>query len=413
MNKNSIWGTIRQGFLDAAYIWKQEFKTIFKDGGAMIFLFLLPLGYPVIYGLIYNPETPREIPIVVVDNSRTTLSRKYCRMLDGTPQIHIASYAANMEEAKALTAEQKAFAILDINRDFERNIYRGEQSNLMMYCDMNSLLFYRNVLMASTDVTGAFNQILQEEGLVGATLKQQSMALNPVKAASLALYNPAQGFASFIMPAVEVLVIQQSLLLAIGLLAGTQRERNRNHELIPLNHHYFGTFRIIFGKALCFITISVITSFWTMIVVPELFDFPRLADMTTLALFMTPFLLASIFMGMTLSCIIRGREIPMLFFVFMSIPLLFMSGITWPWVSIPRPWQWVASMIPSTYGIQGFVQINSCGATLQDIKHYYVFEWGLTIFYFFTACAVYRYQLQKSMRMLQEHIKSEPLKSIE
>lgn len=413
MKKDSITGTIRQGFLDAAYIWKQEFKTIFKDAGAMIFLFLLPLGYPVIYGLIYNPETPREIPIVVVDDSHSVLSRKYCRMMDATSQVHIVSYAANMTEAKALTAEQKAFAILSFDRNFEKNIYRGEQANLMLYSDMNSLLFYRNVLVAGTDVTGAFNQLLQEEGLVGATLKQQSMAINPVKASAISLYNPAQGFASFIMPAVEVLVIQQSLLLAIGLLAGTQRERNRNHEIIPLNHHYFGTFRIVLGKALCFITITVISSFWTMVVVPEIFDFPRLGNILDLTLFITPFLLASIFLGMTLSCIIRGREIPMLFFVFMSIPLLFMSGITWPWSAIPKAWQYISMLFPSTFGIQGFVQINSCGATLNEVRHYYMVEWGLALFYFFTACAVYRYQLQKSMKKIQEHTTRSAVHSIE
>lgn len=411
MNKHSFVGTIRQGFLDAAYIWKQEFKTIFNDIGAMIFLFLLPLGYPIIYGLIYNPETPREIPIAVVDNSRTTLSRQFCRMLDATPQIHVASYSANLNEAKALTAEQKAFGIITLDRDFERNIYRGETSNVMLYSNMNSLLFYRNLLVGSSDVTAAFNQMLQEKGLAGATVKQQSMALSPVKAASLSLYNPAQGFASFIMPAVEVLVIQQSLLLAICLLAGTQRERHRNKELVPFNHHYFGTFRIVIGKALCFATISVVTSFWTMIVIPHIFDFPRLAKIGDLWLFMTPFVLASIFMGMTLSCIIRGRETPMLLFVFMSVPLLFMSGITWPWVSVPKLWQWFASMIPSTYGIQGFVQLNSCGASLSDVGDYYRFEWGLTLFYFFTACVGYRHLLQKSIRMMNAQMKAHPAKA--
>ncbi|MGL4293639.1 MAG: ABC transporter permease [Bacteroidales bacterium] len=413
MNKDSLTGTIRQGFLDAAYVWKQEFKTIFKDGGAMIFLFLLPAMYPILYGLIYNPETPRDIPVVVVDNSRTTLSRKYCRMLDATSQVGIVSYAADMEEAKGLTAAGKAFAILSFDRDFEKNIYRGEQSNLTLYCDMNSLLFYRNILVAGTDVTGAFNQLLQEEGLVGATMKQQSMAVSPVKSASVSLYNPAQGFASFIMPAVEVLVIQQSLLLAIGLLAGTQRERNRNHELVPLNHHYFGTFRIIIGKALCYLTISIITSFWTMIAVPEIFNFPRMGQILDLSLFIAPFLLASIFLGLTLSCIIRGREIPLLFFVFMSIPLLFMSGISWPWASIPEGWQYVARLFPSTTAIQGFVQINSCGATLSEIKNYYLIEWGLVLFYFFTACCVYRYQIQKSMRKIHEKLDRRGIESIE
>lgn len=413
--KNTMGEIIRQGFLDAAYIWKHEFGMIFKDLGVMIFLFILPLGYPVLYGLIYNPQTPRDIPVIVIDESRTTLSRQYARMLDATSGVRVAGYAANLDEAKALTAEQKAFGIIHMGRDFERNIYRGVQSHLVLYSNMNSLLYYRTLLTANTEVVGAFNQDLQAKGLVGATLKQQSMSIEPIRSTAISLYNPLSGFATFIMPAIEVLVIQQSLLLAIGMLAGTSRERNRNHQLIPLNHHYFGTFRIVLGKALCFLTISVITTFWTMVCVPEIFDFPRLGNFGEIQLFILPFVLASIFMGMTFSCIIRGRELPMLFFVFMSIPLLFISGISWPWASIPKAWQWIGSIIPSTYGIQGFVQMNSCGATLRDVRFYYLFEWGLALVYFISTCAVYRYQLKKSTEKLdqlieEKHRPAEPKK---
>lgn len=401
INQNSILGTIRQGFIDAAYIWKQEFKMIFKDGGAMIFLFLLPFAYPLIYASIYNPETPRDIPVAIVDDSRSSLSREYARMLDATSQIAVRAYSANLEEAKQLMAEQKVFAILAIDRNFPKQIYRQEQAHLSLFCNVSSLLYYRNILSAATEVTSAFNQLVQEEGLKGATLKQQSMSINPVTVSTLSLYNPASGFASFIMPAVEMLVIQQSLLLAIGLLAGTQRERNRNGELVPFNHHYFGTFRIITGKSLCYLTIAVITSFWTMAIVPRIFNFPRLDNYLDLSMFVIPFLLASVFLGITLSCLMRGREMPMLFYVFMSIPLLFLSGVSWPWVSIPKIWQYIGALFPTTLGIQGFIQLSTCGATLDQVKPYYLAQWGLAFFYFFTACCVYRYQLQKSMKLMR------------
>lgn len=397
INTNTLGGTIRQGFLDAAYVWRQEFKSIFHDMGVMIFLFILPLGYPVLYGLIYNQQTVREIPVVVVDDCRSTLSREYCRMLDGTPQAHIVTYAANMDEAKALVASEKAFGVIYLDRDFEKNIYRGISSHISLYCQMNSLLYYRNLLSANTDVVAAFNADMQKKGLPGATLQQESMAIEPVKSSSISLYNPVSGFATFIMPAIEIMVIQQSLLLAIGMIAGTQRERDRSHHLVPYNRHYFGTFRIVLGKALCFLTISVLTSFWTMVAVPHIFGYQQLGAITDIFLFTLPFILASIFLGMTLSCIIRGREFPMLFFVFLSLPFLFISGISWPWASIPKGWQIVGSMIPSTYGIQGFVQISSCGATLDQVSFYYMWEWGLCVFYFITACLVYRYQLRKSL----------------
>ena len=401
MNTSTIWGTIRQGVLDAAYVWREEFRTIFHDFGAMLFLFMLPLGYPLVYALIYNPETPRNIPIAVVDDCRSELSRQYCRMIDATPQIAVASYAANMQEAEALLNERKVYGILSLDRNFERDIYRARQANVMLFCDMNSLLYYRNLLVGATDVTAAFNAQIQAKGLGGATVQQQSMALSPVKSASIALFNPAQGFAAFIMPAIEVLVIQQSILLALGLLAGTQRERNRNKKLIPDNRRYFGTYRVVLGKALCFITISILTTCWTMVIVPEIFRFPHLADRADLYMFLVPFVLASIFLGMTLSCLMRGREMPMLFYVFMSVPLMFMSGIAWPWSAIPAGWKIVGSLSPSTYAIQGFIQLNGCGASLHDVRFYYLFEWGLALVYFMTACAVYRYQVKISMDRIQ------------
>ncbi len=400
INSNTLTGTIRRGFLDAAYIWKQEFHTIFKDLGVMIFLFILPLGYPVMYGLIYNTQVVRDIPVVVIDDSRSTLSREYCRMLNAAPQINIISYSANMDEAKSLMASGKAYGIVYIGRDFEKDIYRGNSSHINLYTQMNSMLIYRGLLMASTDVVGVFNDEVKKRGLAGATVTQESISIQPVKSSYISVYNPTGGFASFIMPAVEVLVIQQSLLLAIGMIAGTHRERNKSHLLIPHNHRYFGTFRIIFGKSLCYFTIAVLSSFWTMIAVPHIFSLPQLGDTTDIFLFVLPFILASIFMGMTLSVIIRGREYPMLLYVFLSMPFIFMSGVSWPWSAVPKGWQVIASMVPSTFATQGFIQINTTGASLNQVSFYYLWEWGLCLFYFFTTFVVYRIMLRKEMRSI-------------
>ena len=54
------------------------------------------------------------------------------------------------------------------------------------------------------------------------------------------------------LPAVLVLILQQTMLLGIGMAAGTSRELNRNRELIPVSEHYGGIFRIVFGKALVY-----------------------------------------------------------------------------------------------------------------------------------------------------------------
>ena len=105
---------VSEGIADLFYIWWQELKAVVKDQGVLIFFILVPLGYPLLYTFIYTNETVREVPAVVVDNNRSTLSREYLRLVDAGPDLHIVSHCADMEEAKALLKEVKAYGIIYI-----------------------------------------------------------------------------------------------------------------------------------------------------------------------------------------------------------------------------------------------------------------------------------------------------------
>ena len=116
-----------------------------------------------------------------------------------------------------------------------------------------------------------------------------------------------------------------------------------------------------------------------------------------------PFLLACIFFGMTMSCIVRYRENVMLLVVFTSVPLLFMTGISWPQSNIPDIWQGVAWLFPSTFGVRGFLRVSSMGATLADIRQEYQALWIQVLCYFFLTCLVYRYQIISTRRRAHRH----------
>ena len=94
--------SIRIGLADIYYIWRREYRAVFQDFGVMLFFFALPFVYPIVYAAVYNPEVVREVPMVVVDNARTPLSRELAREMDATPYAHIVSYCANMDEAKRM-----------------------------------------------------------------------------------------------------------------------------------------------------------------------------------------------------------------------------------------------------------------------------------------------------------------------
>lgn len=398
MKDLNLKGKILQGINDLFYIWKREFQTTFRDQGVLIFFVLVPLAYPLLYGFIYTNEVVREVPAVVVDHSNSSLSREYLRKVDATPDIHIVAQCSDMEEAKLMLKDRLAYGIIYIPSDFSTNIARGKQTQVSLYCDMSGLLYYKSMLLANTAVSLNMNEDIKIELAGNTTQRQDEITAYPIEYEDIAMFNPTNGFAAFLIPAVLILLIQQTLLLGIGLSAGTAREHNRFKDLVPINRHYNGTLRIVFGKGLSYFMIYALVSVYVLCIVLRIFSLNQIGQFGTLALFMLPYLAACIFFAMTASIAIRNRETCMLIFVFTSVPLLFISGISWPGASIPPFWKYFSYIFPSTFGINGFVRINNMGATLSEIRFEYQALWLQSGFYFLTTCFVYRWQILMSRK---------------
>lgn len=394
-----------EGIHDLFYIWKREFRTTFRDQGVLIFFVFVPLVYPLIYAFIYTNETIREVPAVVVDNARTSLSREYLRRADASAEMNIVAYCADMEEAKRMLKERKAYGIIYIPTHFSEDLARGKQTQVSLFCDMSGLLYYKALLTANTNVSLAMNAEIKMERAGNTTDRQDEITAYPIEYEDIALFNPANGFAAFLIPAVLILIIQQTLLLGIGLSAGTAREQNRFKDLVPINRHYNGTLRIVMGKGLSYFLVYSLVAVYTLCVVPYLFSLNQIAIPGVLTMFTLPYLAACIFFAMTASIAIRNRETCMLVFVFTSVPLLFLSGISWPGSAMPAFWKYFSYLFPSTFGINGYVRINSMGATLNEVSFEYQALWIQTGIYFITTCLVYRWQILKSRKHVIEEYK--------
>lgn len=386
-----------QGIYDLFYIWKQEFRTTFRDQGVLIFFVLVPLVYPLIYSFIYTNETIRKVPTVVVDNSRSSLSREYLRKVDASPETSIVAYCADMEEAKLMLKDRKAYGIIYIPAHFSDDIVQGKQTQVSIFCDMSGLLYYKALLTANTNVSLAMNAAIKMERAGNTTARQDEITAYPIEYEDVAIFNPTNGFAAFLIPAVLILIIQQTLLLGIGLSAGTAREHNQFKDLVPINRHYNGTLRIVMGKGLSYFMVYSLVAVYILCVVPRLFSLNQIAIPGVLTLFTLPYLTACIFFAMTASIAIRNRETCMLF-VFTSVPLLFLSGISWPGSAMPSFWRYFSYLFPSTFGINGYVRINSMGATLNEVAFEYRALWMQTGIYFLTTCFVYRRQIIQSRK---------------
>lgn len=391
----SIFRKYKEHLTDVLYIWREELKQVIKDEGVLMFLVIVPLGYPLLYSWIYNNESLHETPVVVVDQSHSALSRQFINDCDASSDVHIAYYAEDLDEARSLVSRQLVRGIYFIPSDFATRVSRGEQGTISVYCDMSLMLAYKAVYQTAMVEAGRLGAGLNIKKSGNYTKREDVITAQPLAVDDVTMFNPSGGYGSCVLPAVLMLILQQAIALGIGMAAGTARERNHNGQLIPTDDpHYRGAYRIVWGKALCYGMIGAVAAAYLSMAVPCMFSFPQLANGWTLLAMLLPYTMASVFFGMTVSCLVRYRENVMLLMVFVSVPLLFLTGVSWPQSSIPGAWQGVSWLFPSTFGVRAFIRINSMGATVSQILPEIRILWIQAAIYLSMACLVYRYQFR-------------------
>lgn len=398
---NKIYKILR----DTCYICMKELKNVLKDQGVLMFLILVPIAYPILYSWIYNNEMTREVPVAVVDLSHSHTSREFTRMLDASPDTKVAVRCNSLAEAKECIGRGEAYGAVYFPEDFQTKLNRMEQTHVGVYCDMSLMLAYKAIFQTCTAIQGNMNSRIQIELSGNHTDREDEISTKPLDFEEVPIFNNTAGYGNFIIPGVLMLIIQQTLLLGVGMAAGTAREKNNYGFLVPVDRHHRGVMRIVWGKAMAYFMIYMVMGTYLLCAVPYMFNFISLMSWKSLMLFILPYLLACIFFSMTISALMRYRENVMLLVVFSSVPLLFMSGVSWPQSNIPSFWQGVSWLFPSTFGIRGFVRMNSMGATLEDISTEYHALWIQTVVYFVLAHEVYRFQIGKARKGIKEKIR--------
>lgn len=396
--ENGLFTKISNGIKDMCYIWAKEMRSTITDEGVLIFFILVPLLYPLLYSWIYNNEVVKKVPVAIVDLSHSQTSREFIRDFDAASEVKVAYYCNNIDEAKDLVAKQVVHGVVYFPKNFAHKLYRGEQAHVSVYCDMSLMLTYKAIYQTAQAVASKMNSAIQISHSIDFTNRDDEITTKPLDYEEVPIFNTTGGYGNAIIPGVLILILQQTLLLGIGLAAGTARENNRYQELIPISKHYVGIFRIVLGKSMCYFMVFAVMAAYLTLCVPHFFHFTSMVHAIDLIGLMIPFLLAVIFFGMALSCLVRYRENVMLLVVFTSIPLLFLTGISWPETNMPGLWKAFAQLFPSTFGVRGFLRISSMGGTLDDIEPEFTALWIQTVVYFFATCAVYRYQIIKTRK---------------
>lgn len=387
----TIFGKILKWVADICRVWAGEMRAIFKDEGVLIFFFLVPLAYPLLYSWIYNNEVVRETPVAVVDMSHSSDSRDLIRRCDATPDVCVTHYSNSLAEAEKLMSDQQIKGIIVIPEGFAVNRWRMQQSVVSVYCDMAIMLNYKNVFAAVSSVVQQINSEIQIQWSNHITEKEKDMSVQPIIIDDVAMYNPSSGYGSFVLPAVLILIIQQTMLLGIGMLAGTRRERGQtNKSFICLKstgwrQELSTAATLLMGRGMSYLLIYIVMASYLTIIIPHIYDFITIGRWEVIVSMMVPYLLACVCFGVAVSQLFSHREDVMLVVVFFSLPLLFISGISWPQSAMPAFWEYVGNLFPSTFAIRAFVKTSSMSANMGEISSELIALWIQVAVYFMLA----------------------------
>ena len=403
-----MFNKLKTGIAMTGQIFRKELLAILKDPGAMLILWGALIIYPLAYAFAYKTELVRQINTIVVDQDNSFSSRQLIRMIGQTEQLHVVAHAANMNEARNLFFNGREMGgIIAVPDDFEQTLLSGRQAHVSVYADGSFFLIYRQTINGAVNAVGTFSAGVEIKKLMaGGKSDEQAKQLRDPLAADLHFwFNPASGYGTFLMPGLILIILQQTLLIGIGMMGGTRKEKKQHLDQVSRPLGYGAVFPILFGRTLCYLAIYFFNSVFTLIWIYRWFDYPERAGCMQIMMLIVPFLLAVIFLGMTISVFFKRRESSLLFLVFMSPVVFFLSGISWPASSIPRVLYGLAHVFPSTWAVPAYLRLRIMGVGLDAVRHEYLMLILQCVFYFITASlAIYfeaRYAWKRERKGLQ------------
>lgn len=368
----------------------QELGLVLGDTSCRLVLAGSVFFYAFFYPYPYSPEVQNNVPVAVVDKDQTSLSRQLIRMVDAGERSRVSRRATSFEEAKRLCQDGTVQGILLIPNDFERRVLKGGKAELSIWLDATCFFTYRQVasgLLATVRTLSAGIEIkrLRAKGM-GA--EAAMAAMNPLPLQLTQLFNPSGGYGTYVVPMVFVIILHQTLFLGVGMVAGGRREAG-DRAWFGVSPGLFGAAEMVSAKVAAYLLLYSVHALFYFGVLPRFYGFVQRGATLDMVIFMGLFLTSVILLALTLSACFRHKENSLFLLLFTSLPVIFLSGISWPEESIPVWLRGLSLAIPGTTGIDGFMRIAMTGSSLGDIMPDVGVLVGLCLVYFVLATLVF------------------------
>lgn len=219
-------------FSNTLAVLRREIYRVARQPMYWLLTVILPIVAFAFFAVLLYKGVARDIPIAVVDQDNSTLSRKVTQMIDATPTAWVAYGVQGMEEAERLMLQGKVMGIVLIPDFFEKNILNNSQTHLESYLTgtnitVNGLLAKDLQTTVTTFTAGIQLQLLMKQGL---TEKQAMAQLMPVRFDKHVLFNPHINYGYYLSPSFMPMMLLIFTIMATIFVIGTELKNGTARE---------------------------------------------------------------------------------------------------------------------------------------------------------------------------------------
>ena len=345
---------------------KDEWRRVWHDEGVVLIVVFALFIYSILYSLGYGGEVLNEVPVAVVGSNNGSISRTLTNRLNASPKICVAHETSDISEAKQLLAERKVWGVVALSPDLDRDILAEQQSRVAILGDASYFLAYREVAEGAVSAIQAMKVEISE---------QRNGTYNPpILFEQRNLFNAELGYGVFVMPAIILLIVQQTALIGIGMVSATRRERNERY-------HADSPIAITIGRTLTYLAIYALTLGFMLTIHYSLFDYPMRGAWWQCVAIIAPYLLAVTLLAQAIGALFRKRESSIVWLLWLSIPFLLVSGVSLPPQAFPQWLYFIGKVVPSSSAVDAWIRVQTMGASLTDIAPELTILWVLVVLY--------------------------------
>ncbi len=321
-------------------MFRKEFIQMRRDRLTLGIMIGMPVAQLLLFGFAIQTEV-RNLPTVVVDESRTPESRALIAAFENTGNFRVVAHVDDRPALDRAIARGDAQAGIIVPYDYPRALARGPSATVQVIVDAADPLSSQSAISAASGVAQARTLAIvsRAAGAAGAAAPRVEARVRP-------RYNPGLRSPNYIVPGLVGVILTLTLVLVTSMAIVRERERGTLEQLIvtPITKT-----ELMLGKIAPYVGVGLIQMTAVLVLGRYVFDVPLTGNVLLLYAIALLFVVASLALGLFISTLVRTQQQAMQVSFFFVLPNILLSGFMFPRQAMPVIFQWVGVLLPLTH----------------------------------------------------------------